>query len=145
MGLKVPNFLLSSLSLITILTCAYRMRIHFCPKHWLLCHLGLYELEFGLILLQLQDTNRAIYHRLFSVCLTKSSSFLKSLQMHFICSIYRSKLQLGKAASMLFLLPEDKIQHMRPLCQGVELMIIFRGNIVNRLVSERKGCGSICN
>ena len=28
--------------LFTILTCAHRMRVHFCPQHWLLCHLGLY-------------------------------------------------------------------------------------------------------
>ena len=25
--------------LFTILTCAHRMRVHFCPQHWLLCHL----------------------------------------------------------------------------------------------------------
>ena len=25
-----------------VLTRAQRMRLHFCPKHWLLCHLGLY-------------------------------------------------------------------------------------------------------
>jgi hypothetical protein len=28
--------------LFTILTCAQRTRVHFCPQHWLLCHLGLY-------------------------------------------------------------------------------------------------------
>ena len=28
------------------LTCAHRMRVHFCPQHWLLCHLGLYKFEF---------------------------------------------------------------------------------------------------
>jgi len=28
--------------LFTILTCAQRTRIHFCPQHWLLCYLGVY-------------------------------------------------------------------------------------------------------
>ena len=28
--------------LFAILTCAQRTRVHFCPQHWLLCHLGLY-------------------------------------------------------------------------------------------------------
>ena len=28
-------------NLFTILTCAQRTRVHFCPQHWLLCHLGL--------------------------------------------------------------------------------------------------------
>ena len=28
--------------LFTDLTCAQRTRVHFCPQHWLLCHLGLY-------------------------------------------------------------------------------------------------------
>jgi len=25
-----------------VLTRAQRKRVHFCPQHWLLCHLGLY-------------------------------------------------------------------------------------------------------
>jgi len=29
-------------SFFAILTSAHRMRVHFCPQHWLLCHLGLY-------------------------------------------------------------------------------------------------------
>jgi hypothetical protein len=37
-----PNFLASTPFLYTILTCAQRTRVHFCPQHWLLCHLGLY-------------------------------------------------------------------------------------------------------
>ena len=32
--------------LFTILTCAQRTRVNFCPQHWLLCHLGLYQFEF---------------------------------------------------------------------------------------------------
>jgi hypothetical protein len=28
--------------LFAILTCAQRTRVHFCPQHWLQCHLGLY-------------------------------------------------------------------------------------------------------
>jgi hypothetical protein len=32
--------------LFTSLTCAQRTRVHFCPQHWLLCHLGLYLFEF---------------------------------------------------------------------------------------------------
>ena len=32
--------------LFAILTCAQRTRVHFCPQHWLLCHLGLYQFEF---------------------------------------------------------------------------------------------------
>jgi len=30
----------------TILACAHRIRVHFCPQHWLLCHLDLYYFEF---------------------------------------------------------------------------------------------------
>ena len=42
--MKVLYFLLSTHFLFTILTCAHRMRVHFCPQqHWLLCHLGLYS------------------------------------------------------------------------------------------------------
>ena len=29
-------------TLLTIMTCPQRTRVHFCPRHWLLCHLGLY-------------------------------------------------------------------------------------------------------
>ena len=29
-----------------ILACAQGMRVLLCPQHWLLCHLGLYQLEF---------------------------------------------------------------------------------------------------
>jgi len=29
-----------------LLTCVYRIRIHFCPQHWLLCHLVLQSFEF---------------------------------------------------------------------------------------------------
>ena len=36
--------------LFTILTCAQRTRVHFCPQHWLLCHLGLYQFEFEPVL-----------------------------------------------------------------------------------------------
>ena len=32
--------------LFTILTCARRTRVNFCPRHWLLCHLGLYKFKF---------------------------------------------------------------------------------------------------
>jgi len=32
--------------LFALLTCAQRTRVHFCPQHWLLCHLHLYLLEF---------------------------------------------------------------------------------------------------
>ena len=32
--------------LFTILACAHRMRVHFCPKLRLLCRLGLYSFEF---------------------------------------------------------------------------------------------------
>ena len=34
-------------TLFTVLTCAQRTRVYFCPQHWLLCHLGLYQFEFG--------------------------------------------------------------------------------------------------
>jgi len=34
--------------LFTILTCAHRMRVHFCPQHRLLFHLGLYLFKFEL-------------------------------------------------------------------------------------------------
>jgi hypothetical protein len=34
------------LSLLHVLTRAQRTRVHFCPQNWLLCHLGLYWLEF---------------------------------------------------------------------------------------------------
>ena len=39
---RLESPLLSTHFLFTILTCAHRMRVHFCPQHWLLCHLGLY-------------------------------------------------------------------------------------------------------
>jgi hypothetical protein len=29
-----------------VFTRAQRTRVHFCPRHWLLCHLGLYKFEF---------------------------------------------------------------------------------------------------
>jgi len=29
-----------------VLTRAQRTHLHFCPRHWLLCHLGLYKFEF---------------------------------------------------------------------------------------------------
>jgi hypothetical protein len=29
-----------------VITRAQRTRVHVCPQHWLLCHMGLYMLEF---------------------------------------------------------------------------------------------------
>jgi hypothetical protein len=34
------------LSSLHVLSRAQRTRVHFCPLHWLLCHLGLYKFEF---------------------------------------------------------------------------------------------------
>ena len=42
-GLKVLYLLISTHFLFVILTCAHRMRVHFCPQHWLLCHVVLYK------------------------------------------------------------------------------------------------------
>ena len=38
-GMRVLNSPPPTHFLFTILTCAHRMRVHFCPQHWLLCHL----------------------------------------------------------------------------------------------------------
>ena len=39
-------------NLLEILTCAQRTRLYFCPKHCLLCHLGLYKFEFEFALIK---------------------------------------------------------------------------------------------
>jgi hypothetical protein len=39
---RAPTYLSS----LRVLTRAQRTRVHFCPRHWLVCHLGLYKLEF---------------------------------------------------------------------------------------------------
>jgi hypothetical protein len=47
MELKLVYSLLSAHFLFLILTCVYRIRIHFCPQHWLLYHLVLNSFEFN--------------------------------------------------------------------------------------------------
>ena len=46
MGMLCMIWWLFHLSSLQILTRAQRARVHFCPQHWLLCHLALYKLEF---------------------------------------------------------------------------------------------------